>query len=352
MNSSNLIRLIETVTVGAIGGYVFTLLHFPLPWVLGSLTFIMVWQGVTKRVIYWPNLLKNAGFMVLGIYFGLYFTTETFTTIGPYIFPYVLSTVALILASIIVAIFVTRWIQVDKITSVFGSIPGGLSEMVLASEALNAKTSYVVIFQTVRLMTVLFTVPACIMYFFTVQQSGSVVMNSSVDSYQPYTYFLYIIPVIIGVLVKDKLPAGIVVVPLAVTAFLNISVIELASIPSILLMCAQISVGVGLGKNISFDDLKLGGKYSFVYFGVSLLLILISFGLGGILAYFTSLSLATAILSIAPGGLIEMVLTASAVGGDPAVVSALQLIRILIIILFVPIVLKWYFRKDLASRVA
>ena len=353
MNSSNLIRLIETVTVGAIGGYVFTLLQFPLPWVLGSLTFIMVWQGVTKRVIYWPNLLKNAGFMVLGVYFGLYFTTETFTTIGPYIFPYVLSTVALILASVVVAVFVTRWIQVDKITSVFGSIPGGLSEMVLASEALNAKTSYVVIFQTVRLMTVLFTVPAFIMYFFTDQTSGSsVVMNSTIESYNLYTYFFYIIPVIIGLLVRDKLPAGIVVVPLAVTAFLNISVIELASIPSILLVCAQISVGVGLGKNISFDDLKLGGKYSFVYFGVSLILILVSFGLGGVLAYFTSLNLATAILSIAPGGLIEMVLTASVIGGDPAVVSALQLIRILIIILFVPIALKWYFRKEVIRRVA
>ena len=352
MNRSNLIRLIETVTVGAIGGYVFSLLHLPLPWVLGSLTFIMVWQGVTKRVIYWPNLLKNAGFMVLGIYFGLYFTMDTFTTIGPYILPYVFSTVALILASIVVAVFVTRWIQVDKITSVFGSIPGGLSEMVLASEALNAKSSYVVIFQTVRLMTVLFTVPAVIMYFFTLQQPSSDVMNSTVASHHPYTYFLYIIPVIIGVLVRDKLPAGIVVVPLAVTAFLNISVMELASIPSILLVCAQISVGVGLGKNISFEDLKLGGKYSFVYFGVSLLLILISFVLGGVLAYFTSLNLATAILSIAPGGLIEMVLTASVVGGDPAVVSALQLIRILIIILFVPTALKWYFRKEVIRRVA
>jgi uncharacterized membrane protein AbrB (regulator of aidB expression) len=82
-----------------------------------------------------------------------------------------------------------------------------------------------------------------------------------------------------------------------------------------------------------------------VYFGVALLLIFISFGLGYLLASFTSLSLATAVLSVAPGGLIEMVLTASVVGGDPAIVSALQLIRILVIIMFVPPLLKWYFRK-------
>ncbi|WP_176483708.1 MULTISPECIES: AbrB family transcriptional regulator [Bacillus] len=352
MKLNNLLRLIETMAIGVIGGYIFFLLNLPLPWVLGALSFILVWQGVTKREVYWPNILKNSGFMILGIYFGLYFTMDTFYTIGPYIFPYLLSTIVLIACSIAVAIYVTKWIQVDKVTSVFGSIPGGLSEMVIASEALNAKTSYVVIFQTVRLMTVLFTVPAFIMYFFSVQQTSTAALTNQAGTSSPYTYFLYLIPVIVGVLVRDRLPAGIVVGPLAVVAFLNIGVVEMASIPSILLICAQVSVGVGLGKNISFEDLKLGGKYSFVYFGVSLLLILISFALGGLLAYFTSLNLATAILSIAPGGLIEMVLTASFVGGDPAVVSALQLIRILIIILFVPTVLKWYFRKEVIRRVA
>lgn len=341
-------QLIESIAIGYLGGYIFTLLNFPLPWVLGALTFVLLWQGITKRKTYWPDPVKQGGFLVLGMYFGLYFTAQTFFTIGPYIIPYLIMTIALILASIFIATTITRWVQVDKITSVFGSIPGGLSEMVLASEALNAKTSYVVIFQTVRLLTVLFTVPAIIVYFFSggLNQTQVVIAFSQPTFDGVLGYLWYTIPIVLGILVRNRIPAGIVVVPLAVTAAMNISSIDLVTIHPFILLSAQVAVGIGLGKNISFEDLKLGGKYCFVYFGVSLAIITVSFGLGILLAAFTSLDLATAILSIAPGGLIEMVLTASSVGGNPAVVSALQLIRILVIIIFVPSFLKWYFRND------
>jgi uncharacterized protein len=353
MVKNELQRLVETTLIGFLGGFVFSLVNFPLPWVLGALTFVLLWQGATKRQAYWPDPIKQGGFLVLGIYFGLYFTIQTFLTIGPYVLPYLIMTCALIIASIFMATVVTKWIHVDKITSVFGSIPGGLSEMVLASEALNAKTSYVVIFQTVRLLTVLFTVPAIIVYSFTDQgQAVNLLARSEAFVFGGWSYLWYVIPVVVGIVVRNRIPAGIVVVPLAVTAAMNISAIDLASIPSVVLLSAQVAVGIGLGKNISFEDLKLGGKYCLVYFGVSLSLILVSFGLGAMLAAFTSLDLATAILSIAPGGLIEMVLTASTVGGDPAVVSALQLIRILVIIIFVPSFLKWYFRKEVQEQAA
>ena len=348
----NIARLIETCMIGIIGGYVFTLINFPLPWVLGALTFVMLWQGITSRSANWPNPLKSGGFMVLGIYFGLYFTMDTFMTIGPYLLPYLFVTCLLILASVFISILVTRWINVDKVTSVFGSIPGGLSEMVIASEALKANTSFVVIFQTVRLMTVLFIVPAVILYFFSGQEVATIGGTGATFELGGWDYFWFLIPALLGILFRNLIPAGLVVVPMALTAIMNISGIDLASIPVVVLHAAQVAVGIGLGKNISFHDLKLGGKYCLVYFAVSLSLIVISFGLGGLLAHFTTLDLTTAILSIAPGGLIEMVLTGAMIGADPAVISALQLMRILVIIIFVPSLLKWFFRKEVERQAA
>lgn len=346
MKNDYFLKLIEITFIGALGGYIFSLVNLPLPWVLGALTFVIIWNGFTKRTTYWPNSLKNSGFLVLGIYFGLYFTIQTFQTIGPYLLPYLIGTFALIFSSIFIATLVTRWINVDKITSVFSSIPGGLSEMVIASEALKAKTSYVVIFQTIRLLTVLFIVPAVIIYSFNEQGNTTIGVVKEAFVLGGWNYLWFIIPIIIGVLIQDKIPAGIVVGPLALTALLNISPIELASIHPVILHAAQVAVGIGLGKNISFHDLKMGGKYCLVYFGISIFLIIVSFGIGSLLASFTTLNLATAILSIAPGGLMEMALTASTVGADPAIVSALQLIRILVIIIFVPPFLRWYFQKD------
>ena len=92
---------------------------------------------------------------------------------------------------------------------------------------------------------------------------------------------------------------------------------DLAAIPPFVVIGAQVAVGIAIGKNISFKDLKAGGKYCVVYFAITLSLIVVSIGLGVLLAQMTSLNLKTAILSISPGGLIEMVLTAATVGGDP-----------------------------------
>jgi membrane AbrB-like protein len=341
----------EAYVIGGLGGYVFYLGNLPLPWVLGALTSILLYQGIFKRQVYCPDPLKQSGFLILGLFFGLYFTKDTLLTVAPYIFPYVLSTIALIAVSIINSVLVTKWISVDKITSVFGSIPGGLSEMVIASESLNAKSSLVVIFQTVRLLTVLFMVPFVVLHIFSVSGSGPASATSIGSAYEfgGWQYVWFIPAAVAGIFLRNKIPAGIVIVPLALTAFFNISLVEMATLPPLLLIAAQITVGIGMGKGISFGDLKLGGKYCFVYFGLTITLILVSFGLGMILAAMTSLNLPTAILSVAPGGLIEMVLTATSVGGDPAVVSSLQLVRLLFIIIVVPPLLKWYFGRNLES---
>ncbi|MCA1319157.1 AbrB family transcriptional regulator [Bacillus tianshenii] len=346
-------HLVETYIIGTIGGYLFFLGGLPLPWVLGALTFVMMYQGISKRKMYCPDPLKQSGFLILGMFFGLYFTAETLSTVGPYVVPYIVSTIILVGISILNSVVVTRWIPVDRITSVFGSIPGGLSEMVIASESLNARSSLVVIFQTVRLLTVLFLVPFVVVHTFTNTGSGlDAALPGATYAFRGWEYLWFVLPVIGGILFRKRIPAGIVIAPMALTAMMNILFIDMASLPPLLLIFAQITVGIGMGKGIAFADLKLGGKYCLVYFGLTVTLILVSFGLGVGLAAFTSLNLPTAILSVAPGGLIEMVLTASTVGGDPAVVSSLQLVRLLFIIIVVPPVLKWYFGRKLeADRV-
>ncbi|WP_096274120.1 AbrB family transcriptional regulator [Paucisalibacillus globulus] len=345
MSSKVIFSLVEAAIIAIIGGYIFFLLTTPLPWILGPLTFVMIWQGVTKRRLIIPHYIRDTGFIILGIYFGLYFTKQTLQTVIPYLLPYIAVTCLLILACILLGMLVTRWIRVDKVTSVFSCIPGGLSEMAIASESLKGNISLVVIFQTIRLVTVLFTIPPIMIYFLGDTEGIRLKQEVSITSTDNVSYVWFILPVLASVFLRKKIPAGIIIGALGVTAILNVSPIELHSIPSILMNAGQIAVGASLGKDILFKDLKIGGKYTFVYFGLSITIIGISFGLGALLATFTSLDLATAMLGIAPGGFFEMVLTAYNVGGDPAVVSALQLTRILLIVLLVPVTLKWWFNR-------
>lgn len=345
--------LLETLTLGIIGGILFSLLNLPLPWMLGPLTAVMFWQSITERKLIWPPSFKNIGLIILGITFGLYFTLETIMLIGPYIVPYVLLTIAIIFISIVNSSLVSKYLNVDQVTSVFGSIPGGLTEMVIASEDLHAKSSFVMIFQTVRLLVVLFTVPFVILYAFSGDSTVPVILAEEGSSpLLSWTALLLALPVLLGMRFKHMLPAGIMIIPLVTTAILNISPLEIPALPEPLFLAAQLCVGIGLGRSISLKDVKAAGKYGFVFAGLAVGLIVIGFGFGFILANITNMDLATAMLSMAPGGLVEMVLTASMVGGDPAIVTSLQLTRILIIILFVPLGLKWYFKRKMEKKAA
>ncbi|WP_280770981.1 AbrB family transcriptional regulator [Salipaludibacillus daqingensis] len=337
---------IETLAFSILGGVIFFILNLPLPWMLGPLTSVMLWNGLTNRRLLWPSYLKNAGLIVLGMSFGLYFTMATIQAIGPYLIPYVILTFLLIIISIINSLFVSKFIRVDEITSVFGSIPGGLTEMVIASESLQANAAYVMVFQTIRLIVVLFTVPFIILYVFSSEngQTMELLVETSATFFS-FNVLWLVIPIVLGVRFQNLLPAGIMIIPLAITAGLNIGPVTIPSIPNSLFLAAQLCVGTSLGKSISLKDVKFAGKFGLIYAGLAFLLIFISFGFGYILYSLTSMDLPTALLSTAPGGLVEMVLTASIVNADPAVVTSLQLTRIILIIVFVPVSLKWYFNR-------
>jgi len=68
---------IETIAITIVGGGLFYLFTLPLPWMLGPLTGVMIWKGLTDRLLVWPNYFKNSGLILLGMSFGINFTIET-----------------------------------------------------------------------------------------------------------------------------------------------------------------------------------------------------------------------------------------------------------------------------------
>lgn len=332
--------------IGFLGGYIFYICHIPLAWILGPMTFLILWRSSFKNYsqFFQPSILKNGSFIILGISFGLSFTKETFLLVGPYLLPFLVTTILLIIISVINGVLISKLVNIDRNTSIFASIPGGLTEMVAASESVKANSSLVTIFQTVRLLTVVFLVPFTIQHMFepnhTVQNIVTISENPSI-----FTYGWYIIAGFVGWSLRRVLPASFVIGPLLTTALLNILGLNLPAFHESFFIFAQVSIGVGFGLMITFQDLKNGGKYCGLYFLTTLLLIGVSFGFGYIFSLITDLNLGTAMLSFAPGGLVEMVLTASTIGADPAIVSSLQFIRLIFIISFVPSILKYSMKK-------
>lgn len=333
--------------IGFLGGYVFYICHIPLAWILGPMTFLIIWRSIFTNhdQLSQPGILKNGSFIILGISFGLSFTKETFLSVGPYILPFLSCTILLIIISIINGVLISKLVNIDRNTSIFASIPGGLTEMVAASESVKANSSLVTIFQTVRLLTVVFLVPFTIQHMFEPNRAIQTIVTTDEHS-SFFAYGWYIIAGIIGWSLRRVLPASFVIGPLLTTALLNSIGLNLPAFHELFFIFAQVSIGVGFGLMITFQDLKNGGKYCGLYLITTVLLIGASFGLGFIFSLFTDLNLATAMLSFAPGGLVEMVLTASTIGADPAIVSSLQFIRLVFIISFIPSILKFSMNKE------
>ncbi|HBI02545.1 MAG TPA: hypothetical protein DDY49_00765, partial [Paenibacillaceae bacterium] len=150
----------ETLIISLISGYLFSLLHIPLPWMLGPIAGVMAWRFITKRPLYWPIQLRQGALVILGYMLGSSFTRETaIETLGqlPYMFG---STMLIVVVSMAMGYYVAKAAKVGGMSGFFGSVPGGLSQMVTLGEEVKGVDATVVTFmQTIRVISVVFLVP-------------------------------------------------------------------------------------------------------------------------------------------------------------------------------------------------
>jgi membrane AbrB-like protein len=333
-----------------LGGWLFFALSLPLPWVLGSMAAILMWKSVLPPAAKVPVILKNGSLVVLGVLFGLQFTSSTIQQVTPYLLPYLAVTAVTIGCCIGLGVLFAQWTATDKVSSIFGFIPGGLTEMVVTGEAVGAKPGTIVFLQTIRLLSVLSLVPFLVTMWFTpsvgppmlgTSPSVGVLLTSA-----PLAYLWYFIPVAGAWLLRKVVPASYVMIPMLTTAILHIMGIPLHAIANEWVVVAQVIVGIGLGESVSFKELRAMGRQWWRVLALVSAMLALSMTFGVFLNLITSMDLPTALLSVAPGGLIEMALTATSVGADAAVVTSLQMVRLYTIIGVVPFLLKLWFQPS------
>ncbi|MCD5323433.1 MULTISPECIES: AbrB family transcriptional regulator [Pontibacillus] len=337
--------LLKTYIIASIGSLLFYFFQLPLPWVLGAVFALLLYKVTVAASLDSSPILKQVSFALLGIQLGSAFTKGTFTEIGPYLFPYLLFSILLISISLLNGYLVSKWSNVQKDTSMLATIPGGLSASIALSDALESNTVLVTIFHTIRLMAVLFIIPFIATHFLSGGDSSGSFSLPDASEGAWYTLIIYIACFFLARKLNNKIPAALVIVPMILVGTLQSIGMPMYILPSFLFVLAQVTLGVDLGHKVSVKDIRKAGKYCLIYFGLSLWLILLSFGFGYLFSKWMGVSFATGVLSVAPGGLLEMALTAQSVGGDPAIVSSLQLVRLLIVVMIVPIGLKWFLEK-------
>ncbi|MDN4525670.1 AbrB family transcriptional regulator [Fictibacillus fluitans] len=348
-NSNDIAHILRTALIGSAGALLFLFIHSPLPWLLGSLTAVVLARRFLNIPLRWPVGFRHTAIIFLGAMLGTSFTTDTIKEMGLQ-FPFMAATTVItVLFCLVLAYFTVKHIKIDLASSIFGSVPGGMSQVVVMSEETNeVDTTIVVLMQTIRSVSVIFFVPFLTIHGIGGDARPSVsphVNNAGSESWLQYALFVSI--ALIGAWAgrKVKLPAGFLTGPLIAVALTMLTGIHAPYIPSYFLVIAQVCLGIHIGCQFNPQMEGKVKKLGFYTIGNSLLLVLFSLLIAYLLAKWTPMNFTTAFLSAAPGGIAEMGVTASTVHADLSMVTSYQLFRIFFIMFAVLPFAQWGVRK-------
>ncbi|GAA4708400.1 AbrB family transcriptional regulator [Brevibacillus fulvus] len=353
-------KIAETFLVAVVGSVILVWCHVPLAWLLGSMIAVILWQALSKRRLGAPSALRQIASVPLGYMLGASFTLETARQIVSQLPMMFALTVSLIIVSLLLGYFVSKKCGLEVESGIFGSVPGGLSQMVLVAEEFERVDVTAVSFmQTIRLLSVVFIVP-----FFAVHGLGhadSLHSQSLAGHVTPIhqsavltDYGLYGIVAIVGAMLASRigLPAAVLTGPLLATAVLTIVSGKTApELPQWIVTLSQIVIGTYIGLKLKVDKLGRLRKIAVYTICSSVLLVFLSLLVGVWLSGLTDVSVATGFLSTAPGGVAEMGLTASLVHADLSMVGSYQVFRIFFIMFAIPPLLKWWLKRREARMI-
>lgn len=341
------------LAIGLCGSGFAWLLSAPMPFLLGSFLFSGVaaasgvsFLGVKPRL---PMPFRNAFIAVIGVMIGGSFHPGVFDSFGLVLLPLVCLLVFLCLA-FGMNYFVFRQIGgYDKPTAFYSSMPGGLIESIALGEKAGADIRILSLQQFSRISLVITALPF-IFYIWTGEKVGSAAGASLASAARipgAMDVLVLIVCGAVGLWVGKtiRLPAGVLVGPLILSAAAHYFGLTSAAPPAWLIATAQVVVGTGLGARFSGFRLNLIFKSVLLAVLSVTAMLLLDAVLVVLLRTTLDIPFEVLFISFAPGGVTETALIALSLGADPVFVTMLHVFRIIVTVFACSAGAKFILRK-------
>jgi membrane AbrB-like protein len=337
-------RVVLTLLAAWLAAQACVAMHTPLPWMIGPLLTTAVLSIAGVKTLSW-NPFRNTGQWAIGAALGLYFT--------PHVNAMVVSFWWLIVVCIVWSLVLgygfglwlygfnaPRFSGLDKATTYFASLIGGASEITLLAERKNARTDLVAAAHSLRVLLVTVTVPSAIQWL---GWHGVDVAPPNAQAFN--TTGLLLLALLTGLgAVGAKLLGRTnpwFLGPLLASIALTATEVELSSVPVVMTNAAQLVIGVSLGVRFTAEFLHTAPRWLASVAIGTFAMMLLCVGFSFVLCELTQLPLATMVLSTAPGGIAEMAITAKVLQLGVAVVTALQVCRLIAVLLVAEPLFRW-----------
>jgi membrane AbrB-like protein len=330
------------LALGTASGGLAYVLHMPLPWMLGAMFGTTV-AALAGLPVHAPNAMRPLVIPVLGVLLGSSMRAEVLAGAVAWIPSLLLLPVFLGTAGLLGASFYRRVGGYAPVTAFFAAMPGGLNDMIIIGGAMGADERKVAMAHAVR---VLFAITLIALFFGLVlgasSRSGSGGGWTPITAVKPDELAWLAGAAILGGWIGNasRLPAGGILIPMALSGALHIAGTVAVPPPSILVVIAQIVMGTTVGCRFAGTalaeirrDLLLGVATSGIVVSATL-----TFSI--LVHVVTGIALSQAFLAYAPGGLSEMSLIALAMGEDVAYVSVMHITRVVTVIFCAPLVFR------------
>ncbi|MGV3651655.1 MAG: AbrB family transcriptional regulator [Devosia sp.] len=338
----DLARIIGALVVGAMGGLVFSYLHLPLPWTLGSLFAVGVTAIFGSKALLPPSTRHVARPMV-GVLAGSAFTAEIVASMTlwwpviPTIIVYTLVTAGL------GTLFFMRACRYDKPTAIFAGFPGGLSELTMVGASMGADVRRLALVHTARVIVVIFSIPLIVQAWIGAPLTGTApAAAAGAEEMIGLVDWVILIGCASGGYLLRKLfrpLGGAMVAALLLSAIAHGAGLTAAHPPAWLVAMVQVVIGSTVGSRLGgasrgelARSLLQGASWAVV-------LIFIAAITAFIATHFLPFDAPTLLLAFSPGGLAEITLLAYAIGLEVAFIVTAQVCRVVGTLVLAPLIL-------------
>jgi membrane AbrB-like protein len=335
-------RFGAALLIGAVGGWLFTRLNLPLPWMLGSMTACTL-AALVHAPVAAPAIVRPPMTVVIGVMLGAGFTPQVLESIWTWA-PTVLGLAGFVVVSGAACLTYFRRIAgFDLATAYFSGMPGGLIEMVIVGEEKGGDARTIALVHSARILLVVLALP------FVIQLVGDTVpgargqLGTSLLDRPWQDEIWFALTALAGVLLGRalRLPARLLIGPMLVSAFVHVGGWTRFVPPTEIVVVAQLVLGTTIGCRFAGSSTREILRILVLTLGSTVILLALTVVFAYGVSRLSSHGLTPVILAYSPGGLAEMSLVALSLGIEVAFVATHHIIRVMFVLACAGPVFAW-----------
>ena len=330
---------LATPVVGALGALLASVIGWPLPWMIGSMVMVILVRCATPWQLHALPGGRKFGQWMIGIGIGLHFTPALVEQISAYLVPIVIGALLTVFSSAIGVWFLRRTGETPA-TAYFACMPGGSAEMANLGERNGAHLTRVAAAQSLRVVAVVLLVPAIFKFMLG---DGDVVSHHTQADWFWLSLILPLGGLAAWAMQRFKQPNPWLFGPLLVSAGLSIAFNVQSTLPDGASQAGQLMIGSALGCYFNRAFFRYAPSFLARTLIATLAMMLVAFLAALLIGFSTGLDVQSLTLGMMPGGIAEMSLTAETLQLAVPLVTAMQMIRLfLVLFLAEPIFRRWF----------